>query len=143
MTDTHRLAGHVAFVALEACATGSSPKENAPRPNQPSAETQQVTFQLISILECFGGERPAPGRIVLVGIFSAPGDPIEVFDGEHPWKRGSDFVRDQRRRTAAKPEGATIALRPLPDGVSWGPEDIRIDFPKTSPPRRSSQARAV
>ena len=30
-------------------------------------------------------------------------------------------MRDQRRRAAAKPEGATIALRPLLHRVSGGP----------------------
>jgi hypothetical protein len=79
------MVGTVALLALASCATGTPPDKTPRRPDQPSAETQQVTFLLIkSTLECFGGVggRPAPGRVVLVGVFSAPGAPVELFDSE-------------------------------------------------------------
>lgn len=140
MTITHRLAGLLGLAALEACATGSSSKENTPRPNEPSAETQQVAFQLIkSTLECFGGKRPAPGKIVLVGIFSAPGDPIEVFDSAStPGNEAAIAcaIREgARQRSPKAPPSPFVRYYIVFPG---GAEDIRIDFPKTSPPRRSS-----
>jgi hypothetical protein len=128
------------LVVLEGCATGSSPKNNAPIPGEPSAETQQVAFELIkSTLECFGGKRPAPGRIVLVGIFSAPGDPIDVFDSAS--SPGNEVAiacaikEGARQRIPKGPPSRFVRYYIVFPG---GPEDIRIDFPKESPPRRSS-----
>jgi hypothetical protein len=140
MSVIHRLAGLVFLVALEACATGASSRENTPRPNEPSAETQQVTFQLIkSTLECFGGKRPAPGKIVLVGVFSAPSDPIEVFDSASTPGNEEAIARaireGARQRSPKAPPSPFVRYFIVFPG---GPESIRIDFPKTSPPRRSS-----
>src|SRR5262249_22531662 len=84
MRGFQRRVGVAALLGLAACATGSPSDRAGPRPGEPSAETQRVTFALIkSTLECFGKHRPVhPGKVILVGVFSAPGSPLEVFDSD-------------------------------------------------------------
>jgi len=132
------IAGILAVVGLEACVTGAPSDRSGRRADQPSPETQQVTFQLIkSTLECFQGTRPVPGRVVLVGVFSAPGAPVEVFDSAStPGNEAAiscAIAEGPRQKSPQAPPSPFVRFSIVFPG---GPEDIRIDFPETAPPRK-------
>lgn len=138
MRRATRIATMLAALDLAACVTGS-PSNRSRRADEPSAETQQVTFQLIkSTLECFRGTRPAPGKIVLVGVFSAPGSPVEVFDSAStPGNEAAiscAIAEGARQKSPQAPPSRYVRYYIVFPG---GPEDIRVDFPTTPPPRKS------
>jgi hypothetical protein len=125
--------------AIAACANQSASTPSTHGRGAPNAETQQISFDLVkATLTCFQARRPSPGKVVMGAEFYAPGSPIHVFDSEST-PGNEDAIR------CAIEKGNRLSSPPSPPSrflvyeivFPGGPEDIRFNFPQTSPPRRS------
>jgi hypothetical protein len=131
----------ICTLSVASCVTGAPPAGQKPRMRAPSPETQRVVFELIKgTLECFPrGQRPAPGVIILVGAFGAPGEPVELYDSEST--PGNEtaidcaIARAAQQRSPGSPPSRFVRYRLVFPGSA---RDIVIDFPTKAPPRRSS-----
>ena len=139
MTRAAQSAGLLVLLAFGACTSRSTSDRARARPSEPSAETQRVTFALIkSTLECLAKNRPVrTGKVVLIGAFSAPGSPVEVFDSEStPGNEAAvscSITEGARQQSPQAPPSGFVRYSIL---VPGGTEDVRIEFPKTPPPRK-------
>jgi hypothetical protein len=131
----------VAACLVMGCTASSGASRSPKSAPGPNAETQRVTFRLIEATAlCVGAYRPpTPGKIVIGAEFQAPGTPIQVFDS-------ASSPGNEQAIACAISQGGKLPSPSSPPSpfvrfvivIPGGPEDIVIDFPKTSPPRRPS-----
>jgi hypothetical protein len=135
-----RIIRFAAATALAACGTGSTAGRDTAPGGEPSTETQQVAFALIkTTLECFGKNRPVhQGKVVLVGAFSAPGSPVEVYDSEStPGNEAAIACSIKEGSRQRSPQVSPSRFVRYYIVFPGSPEDIRIDFPTTAPSRKA------
>jgi hypothetical protein len=125
---------------LVGCTTAAPPRRAFHDPRLPNPETQKVAVDLVTITAiCLKYNKPIrPGKVVLVGVLSNPGAPIDVYDAESTPgnERAISCAIEQgpRIKTPASPEAKYVRfLLPIPGRA----EDVEIDFPEVRPARRS------
>jgi hypothetical protein len=99
-----------------------------------------VAFDLVQVaLICLKFNQPIrPGKVVLVGAFSTPGAPMEVFDSESTPgnERAISCAIEQSRKVKSPPSPPSRFIRYFlffPGGA----KDVRFDFPDSEPARKS------
>lgn len=133
-----RLAGRrlLLVCTIVGCASQPEPRRSGA---EPDAETQRISFELVSAtLTCFQSRKPAPGKVVMGAEFSAPGTPIAVFDSEStPGNEEAIRCAIERGGNLRSPKTPPSRFLLYVIVFPGGPEDIRFNFPQSPPPRRT------